>query len=85
MEEQVINVMDKVRLAEGYGYDAAKAGRSRAPCHCKRTIDLLVGNKPGESIPVLNAFGRGYQKHCDEQAEQWIDRPPGLEDKVCES
>lgn len=61
---------DKEKLADQFGYEAAQSGASRAPAHCRRTMDLLKGNQVGEGLPVLNAFARGYQRFVDQVADR---------------
>ncbi len=66
-------VLDPTNIQAAYsiGYRAARDSIPRAPAMSKDFGTFLadLGGAPvGEGIPLLEAFHRGYQARCDEEA-----------------
>lgn len=64
-----------LRRASQLGYEAAQAGKSRVPVHCSRTMDLITnGSRAVANLQIYMAFHAGFQKFCDQQDEDALDK-----------
>lgn len=55
-----IEKTNKVAAAEVLGQQAFVAGKSAASCMDEKFLELLGDSKVGESLPILQAWARGW-------------------------
>lgn len=69
-EQTSTDALPKTVLADRAGHAAAVANRPRVPALCRTFRDLIAGLPVGGGVEIADAWLKGYQRRCDEEAAE---------------